>query len=121
VPEIEEVAAGSFLEREPPEIRGTGYVVRSLEAALWAFDRTDSFRDAVLAAANLGDDADTTAAICGQLAGAYYGASAIPPDWLGKLAMRERIEEMADELLDLSGIAADPEASAATEPSPPAQ
>jgi ADP-ribosyl-[dinitrogen reductase] hydrolase len=121
VREVELVAAGSFLTKEPPEIRGTGYVVESLEAALWAFDRTDTFRDAVLAAANLGDDADTTAAICGQLAGAYYGASAIPDEWLEKLAMRERIEEMADALLDLSGIAADPEPPATTEPSPPAQ
>jgi ADP-ribosyl-[dinitrogen reductase] hydrolase len=121
VREVELVAAGSFLTKEPPEIRGTGYVVESLEAALWAFDRTDTFRDAVLAAANLGDDADTTAAICGQLAGAYYGASAIPDEWLEKLAMRERIQELADALLDLSGIAADPEPSATTEPSPPAQ
>jgi ADP-ribosyl-[dinitrogen reductase] hydrolase len=53
----------------------------------------------VLAAANLGDDADTTAAICGQVAGAYYGAAAIPPRWLGLLARRETIAALADELL----------------------
>ena len=109
VPEIAEIAAGSFLEREPPEVRGTGYVVRSLEAALWAFERTDSFRDAVLAAANLGDDADTTAAVCGQIAGAYYGVGAIPAEWLEKLAMRERIEELAEGLFARSGLPTFPE------------
>jgi ADP-ribosyl-[dinitrogen reductase] hydrolase len=57
--------------KNPPEIQGTGYVVSSLEAALWSFQSTDSFEAAVLKAANLGDDADTTAAICGQLAGAF--------------------------------------------------
>ena len=65
-PEIDEIARGSFREREPPEIRGSGYVVRSLEAALWAFDRSESFREGCLLAVNLGDDADTTGAVFGQ-------------------------------------------------------
>jgi ADP-ribosylglycohydrolase len=69
-PEIVEIANG-FKHKEPPEIIGTGFVVRSLEAALWAFHRSDSFREGALRAVNLGDDADTTAAIYGQLAGAY--------------------------------------------------
>jgi ADP-ribosylglycohydrolase len=64
-PEIDEVAAGSFLHREPPQIRGTGFVVQSLEAALWAFARGDDFRTGALLAVNLGDDADTTGAIYG--------------------------------------------------------
>jgi ADP-ribosyl-[dinitrogen reductase] hydrolase len=72
--------------------------VHSLEAALWCFHRTRSFEEAVLAAANLGDDADTTAAVCGQLAGAHYGATGIPPRWLKRLALRRRIEELADRL-----------------------
>ena len=70
-----------------------------LEAALWCFHRTSSLEGAILTAANLGDDADTTAAVCGQVAGAHYGASAIPADWLGKLAMRELIEDFARRLM----------------------
>lgn len=96
---IDEVAAGSFKTRNPPEIKGTGYVVKSLEAALWAFHRTDNFREGALAAVNLGDDADTTGAVYGQLAGAYYGAEAIPEDWRDKLAMGERIEALAEALI----------------------
>lgn len=77
------------------EVRGTGYVVASLHAALWAVSRTTSFREAVLLAANLGEDADTTAAVAGQIAGAIYGASGIPGEWLAKLAWREEIENKA--------------------------
>ncbi|TAL16185.1 ADP-ribosylglycohydrolase family protein [bacterium] len=93
--EIEAVAKGSFLGKNPPEIRGTGYVATSLEAALWAFCSTGSFREGCLAAANLGEDADTTSAIFGQLAGAYYGASGIPESWQAKIFMGEKIEELA--------------------------
>jgi ADP-ribosyl-[dinitrogen reductase] hydrolase len=85
---------------------GTGYVVRSLEAALWAFYRSDSFRDGCLLAVNLGDDADTTGAIFGQLAGAYYAEDGIPQSWRGKLAKRELIESFADRLFALSARAA---------------
>lgn len=98
VPEIDEVASGSFRRRQPPEIAGTGYVVRSLEAALWAFQQSDSFEEGCFLAAHLGDDADTTAAIYGQLAGAYYGEAAIPESWRGKLAMRDEIAAMAERL-----------------------
>jgi ADP-ribosylglycohydrolase len=77
-PAIDEIAGGSFLRKQPPAIRGSGYVVQALEAALWAFAHSDNFRDGCLLAVNLGDDADTTAAIYGQLAGAYYKASGIP-------------------------------------------
>lgn len=102
-PAIEEIAAGSFRGREPPTVVGSGYVVRSLEAALWAFDRTDSFREGALAAVNLGDDADTTGAIYGQIAGAYYGARGIPEAWREKLALRSTIERLADGLFLMSG------------------
>jgi ADP-ribosyl-[dinitrogen reductase] hydrolase len=70
VPEIDEIAAGSFLGREPPEIVGSGYVVKALEAALWAFAKSESFEHGALLAVNLGDDADTI--------GAIYGQSAVP-------------------------------------------
>jgi ADP-ribosyl-[dinitrogen reductase] hydrolase len=101
-PAIAEIANGSFKQKEPPEIIGSGFVVRSLEAALWAFYRSDSFREGALRAVNLGDDADTTGAIYGQLAGAYYGVNAIPRDWIGRLALRELISEKAAALFDFS-------------------
>jgi ADP-ribosyl-[dinitrogen reductase] hydrolase len=97
-PKIKEIAAGSFKQKEPPEFRGTGYVVASLEAALWAFHKSDDFRSGALLAVNLGDDADTTGAVYGQLAGAYYGEAGIPAGWREKLAMRETIEGFADKL-----------------------
>ncbi len=97
--EINEVAAGSFRRREPPEIVGSGYVVRSLEAALWAFARTDDFREGALAAVNLGDDADTTGAVYGQIAGAYYGAEGIQSRWRDVVHLRSEIEALSDGLL----------------------
>ncbi len=101
-PDVGRVADGSFWTKEPPAIRGTGYVIDALEAALWAFASTDDYRGCVLAAANLGDDADTTAAIAGQLAGAHYGAEGIPADWRAKLALREGLEGLADGLVELA-------------------
>ena len=91
-------------------VRGDGYVVRSLQAAVWAVSRTTSFRSAVLLAANLGEDADTTAAIAGQLAGAIYGASGIPAEWLDALAWRERLEETAAKLFGAGGSEGAPRA-----------
>ena len=98
-PEIDLVAAGSFLRREPPQIRGTGFVVQSLEAALWAFARGGDFRIGSLLAVNLGDDADTTGAIYGQLAGAHYGVDGIPAHWLAALAKRDQIALLASRLI----------------------
>lgn len=97
-PAILEVAQGSYRAKEPPLIRGSGYVVASLEAALWAFHSAPSFEAAVLAAVNLGDDADTTGAVCGQLAGAYFGDRGIPAQWLQQLAKREWIADAVDRL-----------------------
>jgi ADP-ribosyl-[dinitrogen reductase] hydrolase len=97
-PKIMTIAQGDYRNKRTGMIRGAGYVVESLEAALWSFYKTDSFESAILKAANLGDDTDTTAAICWQLAGAFYGESGIPKKWLGRLAMREEISALADRL-----------------------
>jgi ADP-ribosyl-[dinitrogen reductase] hydrolase len=95
---IEAIARGTYREKPAAEIRGSGYVVESLEAALWCFAQTDTFESAILMAANLGDDADTTAAVCGQVAGACYGASSIPSLWLERLALNAEITQLADKL-----------------------
>jgi ADP-ribosyl-[dinitrogen reductase] hydrolase len=92
--------------RSPPGAtrdQGSGYVVRSLEAALWAFARGGSFREGTLLAANLGHDADTTAAVYGQLAGAFYGEAGILAEWRSKLALLGTIEELADRLHAAAG------------------
>jgi len=106
VARIAEIAGGSFKRCEPPVIAGSGYVVKSLEAALWAFHNSADFRDGCLLAVNLGDDADTTGAIYGQLAGAFYGEQAIPLGWRAKLAHSAMITSFADKLLTLSEVAA---------------
>jgi len=97
-PKIDDIASGGYAQKLITQIRGTGYVVDSLEAALWCFYQSNTFEEAILQAANLGDDADTTAAICGQIAGAFYGESNIPTKWLEKLFMRNEITELADKL-----------------------
>lgn len=97
-PKVAAIARGSFAIKEPPQIRGSGYVIHTLEAALWAFHGSDDFRTGALKVVNLGEDADTTGAVYGQIAGAYYGADGIPVEWRAKLAMRELIEQRAGEL-----------------------
>jgi len=97
-PGIMEVVNGSFKQKQPPYIQGSGYVVRGMEAALWAFHQSSSFKEGALMAANLGDDADTTAAIYGQLAGAYYGEQGIPAEWREKLALVDVITTLADKM-----------------------
>lgn len=96
------LARGDYATKPRERIKGSGYCVESLEAALWCFAHTQSFEEAVLAATNLGDDADTTAAICGQLAGAFYGVGGIPAHWLDKLVMRDEIAQLAGRLLALA-------------------
>jgi ADP-ribosyl-[dinitrogen reductase] hydrolase len=93
------VANGSFCRKAPPQIVGSGYVVKSLEAALWAFHDAQDFREAVLRAVNLGGDADTTGAVCGQFAGAYWGESGIPVEWRDGLAGMDMIESLLAALL----------------------
>lgn len=97
-PKIAAIADGHYRDKGEQDIRGSGYVVDSLEAALWCFWTTDTFDEAILKAANLGEDADTTAAVCGQLAGAYYGGKGIPAAWKRQLAMAGMIQELADRL-----------------------
>lgn len=97
---LQALANGHYRDKAVDGIRSSGYCVDSLEAALWCFARESSFENTVLAAANLGDDADTVAAIAGQLAGAFYGASAIPERWLERLAMKSDIERLALALAD---------------------
>lgn len=94
-PGLRAIAQGQYRSKTADEIQGTGYVVRSLEAALWCFARTHSYADCVLAAANLGDDADTTAAVAGQIAGAYYGVEAIPQAWRERVHMAAEIAYIA--------------------------
>ena len=101
-PSIDDIARGSFKDKEPPDIRGTGYVVQSLEAALWAFNKGNTFEEGCLLAVNLGDDADTTGAIYGQIAGAYFGEQGLPQKWLTNLAMRPIILDLAHRLFDSS-------------------
>lgn len=97
---VNKLAQRIFLSKEVSQVKGSGYCVESLEAALWCFAQSDSFKEAVLAAANLGDDADTTAAIVGQLAGAHYGVHGIPEEWLNRLFMRGEIDRLALELAE---------------------
>jgi ADP-ribosylglycohydrolase len=99
-PEVRAIAEGDY-----DDPNGSGYVIETLRAALWAFSTTDNFRDAILAVANLGDDADTTAAVTGQLAGAFYGIHGIPKSWRRKVAFSGFIVELADELMELKPTA----------------
>ena len=97
-PKIAAIAAGSFKRKQPPEIRGTGYVMDTLEAVLWAFFHTDDFREGALKVVNLGQDADTTGAIFGQIAGAHYGVKSIPTGWRQRLTLGTEIISVADRL-----------------------
>lgn len=99
---VRRVASMDFTNISREQVKGSGYVMESLEAALWCFQTTDNFRDAILLAANLGDDADTTAAICGQISGAYYGTSGIPTEWMDKLVLKDDILAIADKLYHAS-------------------
>ena len=101
--EILEIARGAYQRKQPPAIKGTGYVVQSLEAALWAFHKGKDFREGALLAVNLGDDADTTGAVYGQIAGAFYGYDGIPAAWRDVIAQRDLILGLADQLAVLKG------------------
>ncbi len=98
-PAIEALKRGGWRTKLRSDIKSSGYVIDTLEAALWAVDQTSTFEDALVLAVNLGDDADTVGAVTGQLAGALYGLSDIPQRWVEPLAWRPRIMNMADALL----------------------
>ncbi|MGH1469917.1 MAG: ADP-ribosylglycohydrolase family protein [Cellvibrionaceae bacterium] len=93
-----DIANKKFLQLDYSQLTGSGYVIESLESALWCFMKGDTFEDCILLSANIGNDADTTAAICGQLAGAYYGFSNIPSKWRTSISMANEIEELAVDL-----------------------
>lgn len=77
-------------------IRSSGYVIDTIEAVVWCLITTNTFRDCLLKAVNLGDDTDTVAAVVGGLAGLYYGMNAIPEEWLNVIKKREYIEDMCE-------------------------
>ena len=104
-PAVHAVASGSW-DRSRDTIRSTGYVIDTLEAALWSVSRAETFEEAVLLAANLGNDADTVAAVTGQLAGAIWGSSGIPTAWLDVLAQRARIQDLGQQLIAKSSLPA---------------
>jgi hypothetical protein len=95
-----EIIMGVYKTKTENEIKSTGYVIHTLEAALWSFYTTDTFEDGLVKAVNLGDDADTTGAVYGQLAGAYYGINGIPKRWLDKIVLPDIIIDVADKLLE---------------------
>ncbi|PXW53729.1 ADP-ribosylglycohydrolase family protein [Methylobacterium sp. B4] len=99
---VQAINQGSWKGKHRDDIQSSGYVLHSLEAALWCIGSSGSFSEAVLKAVNLGDDSDTTAAIVGQLAGAFYGLSGIPERWRKRLAWNDRIEGLADRLFTAS-------------------
>mmetsp|Transcript_24868 Transcript_24868/g.31649 ORF Transcript_24868/g.31649 Transcript_24868/m.31649 type:complete len:298 (+) Transcript_24868:376-1269(+) len=86
----------------PGDIVNSGFSVKALEAALWAFFHTEDFSSGVLKVVNMGDDADTVAAIYGQIAGAYYGVQAIPQDWIDTISYRVLIEANASDIYALA-------------------
>ncbi|KAI6656740.1 ADP-ribosylation/Crystallin J1 [Oopsacas minuta] len=101
-PEVSKVAQGSYKTKEPPDIKATGFVVDTLEAALWGFYQTDTFKSGCLMVSNLGDDSDTVGAVYGQIAGAFYGTSGIPKEWRDRVYYRTLIEVLSGEIMCLS-------------------
>jgi ADP-ribosylglycohydrolase len=91
----------SFALVPEAQIQSSGFVVATLEAALWAFFTTDGFRAGALKAVNLGDDADTVGAVYGGLAGAFYGVEAIPVEWMEGLVKRDLIDDVVQSLVGL--------------------
>lgn len=107
-PDHEEIATYEHLvdictlsNRPEEDIRSSGYVVHSLEAAIYCFLTTDTYKDCVLKAVNLGDDTDTVGAIAGSLAGAFYGYEQIPEEWLKVIAKKEDIAALCDRFTTL--------------------
>lgn len=102
---IAEIGRGSYKHKQPPEIKNDGWVVKTLEAALWGFYHTTSFEEGCLNVVNQGYDADSVGAVYGQIAGAHYGEMNIPESWRTKLAKREIIEEYAVKLYEIAVLA----------------
>jgi len=98
---LKDVLTGDVLDRDASRIRASGYVVHTLEAALWCVWRADNYVDAVLQAVRLGEDTDTTAAVAGGLAGVMHGVDAIPQQWIAALARRDDVEALVNRFADL--------------------
>jgi len=98
-------ALARVADLEEAEVRAGGYVVETLQAALWSFLHADTFEDVVVQATSLGEDADTVGALSGALAGALHGERAIPARWLAQLEGRPELERVADALLALADAA----------------
>jgi ADP-ribosyl-[dinitrogen reductase] hydrolase len=104
-PLVVEIREGKYKYKQPGVsggVVGSGYVISCLETALWAFHKTDNFRDGALLAVNIGNDADTTGAVYGQIAGAYYGLSGIPKEWVDKIFKIDEIKLIAEQIFELS-------------------
>ena len=99
-PEVQDIVNGTWINKTRQDIESTGYVIHTLEAAIWSVHHTTSFEDALILAVNLGHDADTVGAVSGQLAGALYGVQAIPQRWMNTLAKRDILEDCAKGLLN---------------------
>jgi ADP-ribosyl-[dinitrogen reductase] hydrolase len=99
--EVQAIANGKYLEKSYEELTGSGFVIESLESALWCFYHGNTFKESILLAANIGNDADTTAAICGQIAGAFYGVEGIPINWVDQLTESKEIQLLAVQLSEL--------------------
>lgn len=98
VPGVRAIADGSFKTKTREQIKSTGYVLHTLEAALWSLHKSGNFKDGAILAVNLGVDADTTGAVYGQLAGAIYGYEGIPAGWRDRIARKDEILALADAL-----------------------
>ena len=101
LPQIRAIGQGAWRGKTEDAIESTGYVLHTMEVALWSFAKSDSFEDTILTAVNLGHDSDTTGAVAGQIAGAIWGFSAIPDKWVAKLYEGERIYSLAKRLYEL--------------------
>jgi ADP-ribosyl-[dinitrogen reductase] hydrolase len=101
-PAVVAMAEGKYVAKQRDAISGSGYSVASLEAALWCIAHSTTLEEAILTAVNLGDDADTTGAITGQIAGALYGCRSIPEKWLASLHMRDEIADFASRLYEVA-------------------
>ena len=88
-----------FIDTDSSLIKSSGYVVDTLEAAIWCLLNTDSYKDCVLKAVNLGEDTDTVAAVAGGLAGILYGYDSIPKEWISTLVKSDMISKLCDKFV----------------------
>jgi ADP-ribosylglycohydrolase len=95
---FQKIFSGKIDELSAKDIHSSGYVIHTLEACLWCLLTSSSYKEAVLKAVNLGEDTDTTAAVTGGLAGIYYGYDGIPAEWVGQIAKKDEIMDLAKRL-----------------------